>query len=276
MMNKTLRDKIPSIKKEVSTLMKTVKVKDEKNKEKSKLYFDKKNNVKYSNIEVGDWVVMRQKEQSKITTKFDNNPLKVMKVKGTAITVNKNGREIMRNANDLKKVQYNETNLKNENLTNEEFDYQFAQNELQNNENIDNENILSEVGSEIGENENNESNEEHEGNGANENNETNESHEETENVREQLDNNIDLSTEEEGENQFEVARNKVQNNKIIPKRNQNIIYKTRGKENWIQAKTLNQQPKRTGIHKNWVNIHNYNEEEPHCINWDSIESWQLM
>ena len=65
---------------------------------------DTKRRAEASTIEIGDTVLVRQRKESKFTSKFDQHPFKVVRQKGTMITANRNGKFITRNTSMFKKV----------------------------------------------------------------------------------------------------------------------------------------------------------------------------
>ena len=81
-----------------------VRKRDEEAKAKMKFYADKMRKAKPSEIQVGDTVLLKQKKQTKLSSKFDPVPFHVTRIKGTMIAVTRNGRYVTRNASFLKKV----------------------------------------------------------------------------------------------------------------------------------------------------------------------------
>ena len=73
-------------------------------KKKMKVYADTKRRAQPSQIKVGDVVLLRQNKISKFSTKFDPSPFRVVKMKGTMVTVTRNGKYLARNVSLLKKV----------------------------------------------------------------------------------------------------------------------------------------------------------------------------
>ena len=65
---------------------------------------DKIRQAKRSNIQIGDMVLLRQKKTSKLMTKFDPHPFKVIRIKGTMITATRNEKFITRNDSLFKPV----------------------------------------------------------------------------------------------------------------------------------------------------------------------------
>ena len=82
---------------------KQVKDNDIAAKFKMKLYADGKKYVKVRNFQEGDSVLCRQAKENKLTTPYHNQPLKVVRVRGSRITaVRNNGKLLTRHANHFK------------------------------------------------------------------------------------------------------------------------------------------------------------------------------
>ena len=103
--NRKIRTKLPQVTM-VSDQSKDEKVRkaDELAKSKMKCNADKSRQAKTSNIQIGDTVLLRQKKMSKVMTKFDPHPFKVIRMKGTMISVTRNGKYVTRNASLFKPV----------------------------------------------------------------------------------------------------------------------------------------------------------------------------
>ena len=104
LMGRKLRDKIPSLNVVESVILEKAKKEDEKKKGKSKKYYDNKRNVKKKIINVGDYVLVKQHKKGKFLTNYETNPVKVVKVNGSAITVSRDDKEITRNITEVVKV----------------------------------------------------------------------------------------------------------------------------------------------------------------------------
>ena len=115
LMNRDLKDKIPTLKNEESPLLKKIRKINAEKKLKAKENYDRKFSVKESDIKVGDWVLVRRITKNKLSTNFETNPVKVLRKYGPMVTITVNGRETTRNVKDVKKVPNRETNM-NENL----------------------------------------------------------------------------------------------------------------------------------------------------------------
>ena len=77
---------------------------DEKAKKKMKENADKKSGAKERDIQIGDFVLIRQKRRNKFSSNFDPKPYRVVKVKGTAITAMRNGHYVTRNISFYKRI----------------------------------------------------------------------------------------------------------------------------------------------------------------------------
>ena len=104
LMNRSLRDKLPSCQYKETKLMKEVRTTDAKKKEKYKTEYDKRKHVKPASIQQGDWVLIRRKKKGKLLTKFETTPVQVVRVRGSAITVLRNDKEVIRNSSEFKKI----------------------------------------------------------------------------------------------------------------------------------------------------------------------------
>ena len=78
--------------------------KDGMKKEKMKIYADKKSKAAASGIEIGDIVLVCQKKDSKLSTKFNPKPYKATSRKGARVSVCQNGHYVTRNASHFKKL----------------------------------------------------------------------------------------------------------------------------------------------------------------------------
>ena len=68
-----------------------------------KIYYDKQFNVNESSINIGDYVLLQQKPQNKLSTKFNTKSYKVVSKKGSCVIIEKDGITKMRNTCHLKK-----------------------------------------------------------------------------------------------------------------------------------------------------------------------------
>jgi hypothetical protein len=67
-------------------------------KMKMKQYADDKSGARENDLEVGDYVLVKQNKTNKLSTPCNPNPMEVVNKKGTMITVRNDHREITRNA----------------------------------------------------------------------------------------------------------------------------------------------------------------------------------
>ena len=103
LMNRKLRTKIPCMPEESEIMKKAVEA-NLKNKARNAEYYNKKRNIKVSKVKKGDWVLVRQKRKNKLSTPFRTTPVKVKKVKDSAVIFEKNHKEFVRNINDVKVI----------------------------------------------------------------------------------------------------------------------------------------------------------------------------
>ncbi|CAB4028593.1 Hypothetical predicted protein [Paramuricea clavata] len=80
-----------------------IRSRDEKNKSTMKSYRDKRNRAKSNSITLGDTVLLRQPQLSKLSTPFDPEPFRVVAVKNSMITARNKLRTITRNSSFFKK-----------------------------------------------------------------------------------------------------------------------------------------------------------------------------
>ena len=60
----------------------------------------------------------------------------------------------------------------------------------------------------------------------------------------------------------------------MPKPNSFIKIKLDNDSEWVKARVLSFQPKRTGRNKDWLNVHVVRDEKPQSIDWSRVESWR--
>jgi transposase InsO family protein len=78
---------------------------DAHQKNKMKCYADEKRHAKTRTIMPGAMVLVRQEKKNKLSTPFSTKPYKVIQVKGSMITVERNGHRITRNSSFFKPTQ---------------------------------------------------------------------------------------------------------------------------------------------------------------------------
>ena len=102
-MNRKLRDKIPSVEEASELWEKAAQTSDAK-KMQSKLYYDQHRHTKPSQLSVGDYVLIKQEKENKLSTPYNTEPGQVTGIKGSAITVRRDDKEVTRNVADIKKI----------------------------------------------------------------------------------------------------------------------------------------------------------------------------
>jgi hypothetical protein len=102
LMNRKLRDKLPSIMKE-SEYKEKAEAENAKVEARNEKYYNKKK-MKKSEVKEGDWVLVKQRKTNKLSTNFNTTPMKVTRVKGSSISLQKGRKEMVRNINDLKVI----------------------------------------------------------------------------------------------------------------------------------------------------------------------------
>ena len=104
--NRTVRGKLPLLnKRNIVNRHKTAK-KNETTKQKyNKEYADNKRNVKSSSIKMGDYVLVRQDKQNKLTLNFNKTPYVVTHKTRSRVTArNSNGHTITRKVSQFKQI----------------------------------------------------------------------------------------------------------------------------------------------------------------------------
>ena len=105
--NRKIRGKLPSIERKLVVYRhKEARENETKSQAYHKSYPDSRRNVKESNIEVGDTVLVKQKRKDKFSSRFNKTPYVVLYRKGTQITAeNKHKHRIKRNVSHFKKFE---------------------------------------------------------------------------------------------------------------------------------------------------------------------------
>lgn len=105
---RNVKDKLPSIPSpQHSNTWIKLKIKDQENKEKGKVYGDQKRKAIFSKIDVGDHVLVKNFiKRNKLTTNFNPQPHEVIKKHGTRLTLKNlaNGVEMDRHVNHTKQL----------------------------------------------------------------------------------------------------------------------------------------------------------------------------
>ena len=105
LMNRYVRTKIPCLDlSHPSKLLQIARSNDNLRKSKAKSYVDKRHKATPSDICQGDQVLLLQKRQNKLTTRYDPRPFTVVKKKGVSVELARRGTRLFRNVSMVKKV----------------------------------------------------------------------------------------------------------------------------------------------------------------------------
>ena len=99
--NRIINTKLPELVKQQDH---PVRKRDKGKKVQMKEDADRRRRAKVLELKVDDVVLMKQRKINKFSTTFDPVPFKVVRVKGSMITVTRNGKYLTRNISMLKKV----------------------------------------------------------------------------------------------------------------------------------------------------------------------------
>ena len=104
--NRTVKGKIPVMtKKKILDRPKEARDNEITRKERNKEYADHRRKAKKSEIEIGDYVLVRQQRKNKLTANFNPEPCKVVKKTGVEIIAQRNNdQKITRNVSHFKKI----------------------------------------------------------------------------------------------------------------------------------------------------------------------------
>ena len=47
-------------------------------------------------------------------------------------------------------------------------------------------------------------------------------------------------------------------------------------DDWYEANVLSRQPKQSGPHRDWINVHVEGEVDPISVNWDDVQEWSEL
>ena len=104
-MNRHVRTKIPCL--DLSRPSKLLQISRSNNnlrKSKARSYMDKQHKTTPSDICQGDQVLLLQKRQNKLSTRYDPRPLTIVKKKGVSVELAIGGSRLFRNVSMVKKV----------------------------------------------------------------------------------------------------------------------------------------------------------------------------
>ena len=105
LMGRKLRGRIPHVDKKLTDkTLALAQQRDREQKAKMKKYADNRSKAKHVDINIGDKVLVKQKKINKFSSKYDSNPYEVTRIQGSALTLQRNGKSIMRNVGLVKKL----------------------------------------------------------------------------------------------------------------------------------------------------------------------------
>jgi hypothetical protein len=106
LMNRQLRTKVPQYEglNKPGQVLKEALQKDQTRKAGMKRYADRKFRAKTSDVGVGDWVLLRQRRQNKLSTNYDSKPYRVIRRKGSSVMLQRGGSELLRNVSFVKRL----------------------------------------------------------------------------------------------------------------------------------------------------------------------------
>jgi len=84
-----------------------------------------------------------------------------------------------------------------------------------------------------------------------------------------VDGNEDISTVETGQDQCESDDDHVPCER--PKQKSYVSIKM--DDQWFDALVMSYQPKKTGVNRDWMNVHAFGDAEPRSINWTHVQEW---
>jgi len=104
--NRKLRGKLPSLSvQKIVNVHDTAKESEQQKQVYQKVYVDQRRKAKYSTINVGDRVLVKQEKRNKLSTRFSTTPYTVISRTGTKITAQNNQNcTITRNVSHFKKI----------------------------------------------------------------------------------------------------------------------------------------------------------------------------
>ena len=100
--NREVRNKLPNV--VILNSNQQVEENDKNAKFKMKEKADKRRRAKESDLKVGDTVLARQRKHDKFSMRFDPNPFRVFRKKGTMVTAYRSGKYITRNISRFKVI----------------------------------------------------------------------------------------------------------------------------------------------------------------------------
>ncbi len=102
MFNRKMKTKLPQVVEKVRHP--SLRRRDKQAKRKMKIHADTRKKATPSTLKVGDFVLVRQKKQNKLTPPYDPKPLQITKKKGSMITAERDGWRVTRNSSHFKQT----------------------------------------------------------------------------------------------------------------------------------------------------------------------------
>ena len=104
--NRPMRGALPMLNSKSKVLDRhhEAEINDTKTKTKGREYANKRRQVKWSDLAVGDKVLFKQRKKDKFTSKFESSPYTVIERKGTRIVAENQRHQATRNASFFKKI----------------------------------------------------------------------------------------------------------------------------------------------------------------------------
>ena len=134
--NRVIKGKLPVINsKKIVNRHKEARDKEKTRQERNREYANQRRNTRKSDLQVGDYVLVRQEKKNKLTANFNHKPYKVIKKTGSEILAqSKDGHIVKRNVSHFKRI----NKPREEDTDDEGFDYE--ENSQDNQPSISNEN----------------------------------------------------------------------------------------------------------------------------------------
>ena len=110
-LRRELRTKVPQVETQISGVLSAAlqftKVKDQQAKQRAKVYADKRDRARPSDIKSGDKVLLRQARQNMLSTMYDPKPYAVPERKGPSLILQRERRVFMRNVSHARILHQN-------------------------------------------------------------------------------------------------------------------------------------------------------------------------
>ncbi|CAB3999343.1 PREDICTED: uncharacterized protein K02A2.6-like [Paramuricea clavata] len=137
--NRVIKGKLPVINsKKIVNRHKEARDNEKTRQERNREYANQRRNTRKSDLQVGDYVLVRQEKKNKLTANFNHKPYKVIKKTGSEILAqSKDGHIVKRNVSHFKRI----NKPREEDTDDEGFDYE--ENSQDNQPSISNENNVA-------------------------------------------------------------------------------------------------------------------------------------